>query len=90
MRRCRVLRPRGLDVDRSNFIDSSTLGLLIIRCDSLVILSCGQAGACGDPGRRIPAASEIGRDQNDEDDHNQEEYDEDLADVALVILLLTF
>ena len=77
-------------MDRSNFIDTSTLGLLIIRCDSLVILSCGQPGACWYPGRRIPAASEIGRDQNDEDDHDQEENDEDLADVALVILLLTF
>lgn len=77
-------------MDRSNFIDSSALGLLIIRCDSLVILSRGQPGACRNPGSRIPAAGEIGRDQNDEDDHNQEEDDEDLADVALVILLLTF
>ena len=74
-------------MDRSNFIDTSALGLLIIRCDSLVILSCGQARACWDPRRRIPAAGEIGRDQNDEDDHDQEEYDEDLPDVALVILL---
>ena len=76
-------------MDRSNFIDSTTLGLLIIRCDSLVILSCGQPGACWDPSIRIPAAGEIGGDQNDEDDHDQEEYDEDLPDVALVILFLT-
>ena len=82
------MRPRGLDLDRLNLLDWPTLSLLIIRCVLLVFLGRRKPRDSRDPSCRIPAASEVGRYYNDDYDHDQEEYDEDLPNVALFLLLL--